>query len=346
MTKSETTVPASIEEAAAYWALKLDAPSCAPADRAAFEAWRDEDARHAEAYQHVVAALATVDKALGSDELIALGGQVFAETEVKRRPLLRSAITGIAAALTLALGSALFFAMTQEPDPVTPVVADVSYETAVGERSTVDLPDGSTVVLNTASRIEIDYDPATRNVILVAGHAHFDVAPDAARPFVVAAGDRRIEAIGTIFDVRVDDTVGVQVTLIEGRVIVDEIQPAAGGNVGTVDTAPQQLEPGEQLVVRADVPPQVGPADLERVVSWQDGQLLFRDDALADAVEEINRYSMTQVYVSDDPRLHEIRISGVFKSGRTDSFVLALETVYPVKAQQVSEGRIALLWSE
>ena len=74
--------------------------------------------------------------------------------------------------------------------------------------------------------------------------------------------------------------------------------------------------------------------------------MLFRDDALADAVEEINRYSTTQVYVSDDPRLHEIRISGVFKSGRTDSFVLALETVYPVKAQQVSEGRIALLWNE
>lgn len=205
----------SAEEVAAYWAMRLASPACSPSDRTAFEAWRDEKPTHAEAYRRVTNALTEVDRHLGHPALLALGETVLAETEKPRRPWLRSAAISVAAALALAVGVATYFEVIVE-QRAEPVVSAATYETAVGERSTVTLPDGSTVVLNTASRVELDYTPATRGLTLTAGQALFEVAKDPDRPFVVTAGDRRIVAVGTAFDVRVDKDIGVQVTLIEG----------------------------------------------------------------------------------------------------------------------------------
>lgn len=350
MTRSITQPPVTetVEEAAAFWAMRLDNSRCTPADRTAFEAWREADPRHAAAYDSVVTALARVDKVLGEPDVLALGDEVFAATEPPRRPILPSMILGLAAAVVAAIGIA-FYVELAEPDKVseTPVGAS-TYDTAIGERSTIDLPDGSRVILNTASRIDIDYQIANRHVVLREGQALFEVAEDANRPFVVTAGDRRIVALGTAFDVRVNEDRGVQVTLIEGRVAIDKVTAESVLPVTPVSPSveSQPLVPGEQLVVRGNEQPVVATADTERVVSWREGRLIFRDDPLLDAVNEINRYSTTKLYLSNDSRLHDIRISGVFKSGRTDSFILALETVYAVEAQQVSEHRIALLLND
>jgi len=78
------------------------------------------------------------------------------------------------------------------------------YATRIGERSTIRLADGSVVTLDTASRVSLDLTTANREVHLLGGQANFEVAKDKARPFVVYAGDRRITAVGTAFDVRLD----------------------------------------------------------------------------------------------------------------------------------------------
>lgn len=335
----------SAEEAAAYWALQLASPSCSPADRAAFEAWREEKLANAEAYRRVTNALAQVDRHVGDPMLLALGESVLAETERSWHHRLGIAGVGVAAALLLAVGFVAF--VTQSVDrTVEPVVSVTAYETAVGERSAVTLRDGSIMVLNTDSRVEVNYTPAARELTLVSGQALFEVSSDPDRPFIVTAGDRRIVAVGTAFDVRVDEDVGLQVTLIDGRVSVTEIAASQPRGPRRVQPESVELSPGEQLVARAAEPAVVAAADVHRVVSWRDGRLVFRDDPLADAVKEINRYSSTKLYLSDDRRLQAIRISGVFQSGRTDSFVLALETVYSVRAQPVSNDRIALLWQD
>ena len=343
-----TSIPDSIDEAAAYWKMRLSSPTCGPVDRAAFEAWRAEDAAHATAYTRVERALTAVDRHLGSDELSALGEQVLAETEPRRSPLLNAAVAGIAATVVLAAGLAMVFDVLPWRSENVEVdhMSTASYETEVGERSTVTLSDGSVVVLNTASRIKIDYSADRRGVTLTAGQALFEVARDPDRPFEVLAGDRRIVALGTAFDVRLDSVVGVQVTLLEGRVSVDAVTHAAQGAVITDESERRELSVGEQLVARNDAATVVSATDVERVTSWRDGKVIFRGDPLLEAIGEINRYSTTQLYLGDDPRLHDIRISGVFKAGRSDSFVFALETAYPVNAQQVSEDRIALLWQQ
>ena len=337
-----TASPRSVEETAAYWAMRLCSPACTPADRAAFEAWRNEDAVHARSYARVERALAVVDRHVGSAELTALGDKVLHTAVSRRRHRMRRALTGIAAVVTLAVGLGGYLAWQADTGEVPLPVPQASYQTAVGERSTINLPDGSTVSLNTASRLNLDYSPTRRQVTLTAGQALFEVAKDNKRPFEVLAGDQRIVALGTAFDVRLDAETGVQVTLLEGRVSVDTVvEPTVATNAER-----RELVPGEQLVVKHNAPTVVAVADLERVTSWRDGRLVFRNDPLADAVREVNRYSNTQLFVQDDPRLHAVRISGVFKAGGTNSFVTALETVYPIAAQTVSDDRIALFWRE
>ena len=347
-------VPArSVGETAAYWVMRLDAPHCTPADRAAFEKWRTARRSHASAYAAARRALGVVDRHLGSGELAALGERVFEETRRSRRAGYRWAGAGLAACVLI--GIALYRPIAVDPDDaVRPDPGLSMFETAVGERSTVVLPDDSVVTLNTDTLVEVRFVEAseTRRVVLQRGQAHFVVARDA-RPFEVLAAGRRIEALGTAFDVRIDTELGVLVTLLEGSVAIDEaavhrgvadLRPSQDGGASDLEPMPPTvLRAGEQLIVRPDEPRQVVPADVERIVAWREGRLVFRDDPLREAVREINRYSTRKLFI-DDERLLGIQIGGVFRAGSTESFVAAVEEFYPVEARRVAVNRIALVW--
>ena len=347
----------SVEEEAAYWIVRLDAPSCGPADRAAFEKWRAGHPSHAEAFARAQRALAIVDRNLGSVELMALGERVFEEVGRSRRPSFRSAGMGLAVSFALVLGAMPFLQTALEPDiDQQPWIPENTFETAIGERSTVMLPDDSVVTLNTDTRLQVPFDQNSdvRRLILVRGQAHFAVEKDS-RPFEVLAGGQRIVALGTAFDVRIDEDLGVLVTLVEGRVSVHEgrVRHAA-----TVSPAPERpegtpggkaiigtvLKEGEQCIAKPDAPPEVIVVDVEQVVGWREGQLVFRDDPLRDVVREINRYSTAKLVVDDDERLDGIQIGGVFRAGSTESFVAAVEELYPVQARRVSADRVTLVW--
>ncbi len=340
-------VPRGHLEAAAYWLMRLEGPDCGPTDRAAFEAWRTESEDHATAFAQARDALGTLDRHLTHPELTELGERVFETTRVPRQ----RAVAGLAAGVAVLLGAALYWQAA--PGPVAPAphaLAASKFETAVGQRSTVELADDSTITLNTDSRISVHFTEAsrTRRLTLERGEAHFQVAKDP-RPFEVFAGDRRIVALGTAFDVRIlPDQDSVLVTLVEGRVRVDAVGlgDTAPGSALATGRSHTQLNAGEQLVVKPDAPPTVTEADLERAAGWREGRLLFRDQALPDAVSEINRYSRRKLVVDDDVRLDAIRISGVFLAGSTRSFIEAVETIHPVKAHSIAWDRIELFWLE
>src|SRR5690606_1132157 len=93
------------------------------------------------------------------------------------------------------------------------------YSTAIGEHRSLALADGSTVDLNSRTRIRVRYDERERRIELVEGQALFGVAKDAARPFVVESNGTRIRAVGTQFDVYKRRS-GTRVTVIEGTVAV------------------------------------------------------------------------------------------------------------------------------
>lgn len=337
------------EEWAAFWYLRLSSDECTPEDRYEFEAWKREAPENAAAYEKVVRGSAFIDRHVAEPAMRRMGKETLARTA---RPLHRrrwAQLTALAASLVLAVGVGVFATIDRPSSPGVVVAEIESYETAIGERSTVTLSDGSTVTLNTNSRIEVAYSAQERNVRLIRGQGFFDVQEDVDRPFAVEAGDKRVVALGTAFDVRFDDSNDVQVTLVEGRVSVGEVIRTATSAMSASPPAPKQiaeLVPGQRLVARADAAPEVVEMNAEEATSWREGRLIFRGEPIGDVIEEMNRYSAQKLKLSDDPRLNEMRVSGVFNTGRASTFVDALERMHPLEAERSGANELTLVWHE
>jgi transmembrane sensor len=353
--KHSAMPPEDIEAAAAYWLARSRLGLMTAREREQFAAWRTDPAC-ADAY---AAAEATFED-LGSvaadprmrqmrDAALASGPVRSSSSRVRYGYAATAAVIALVALFAIRSG---FDRPSTEPVATAPATASTvdvvtaatkRYSTKVGERSAVTLEDGSVVSLNTASMIEVAYSAERRDVRLLQGQALFQVAKNHDRPFVVSAGDRRVTAVGTAFDVRVDPG-SVKVVLVEGRVTVEPMQ-RSGLDRLIPALARMELAPGEQLTAAANHPVSIAVADVERDTSWRRGEIIFRDDTLAIAVAEMNRYTQTQILV-DDPRVAQLRVSGVFGVARPENFVAALTAYYPIDAQERSGNVTVLTWRD
>jgi transmembrane sensor len=208
------------------------------------------------------------------------------------------------------------------------VSARPSYATRVGEQRLVRLADGSTVRLDTATRIEVAFSGASRKIRLAHGQAFFDVAHDGARPFLVTAGPLTVRAVGTRFDVRAGAEPSV--TLVEGVVEVRRQGPQ-----------PQSwtLRAGQQLIAAAVAAPR--PVDAVAATSWTLGRVVFENVPLSAAVAEINRYCAHKIILRA-PAVAQTPVSGSFDTGDTAAFVAAESDLHDLRADKLPDGDIAL----
>ena len=190
------------------------------------------------------------------------------------------------------------------------------FATAVGKMQAVRLADGSRMELNTNTRVRTDVTAARRIVTLDSGEAYFDVVHDAARPFTVYAGNRRITDLGTKFSVfrNGDD---VRVTVQEGRVKVDVLDRPAVDAPVVAEAGHTVMAKGSETLVFAK--PDTG---ISSDLAWRSGMLVFNQQTLADAAEQFNRYNSRKIVVEGKAR--RIRIGGSFKADNVDVFVLLL----------------------
>jgi transmembrane sensor len=206
-------------------------------------------------------------------------------------------------AVGLVLGAAaacLAFAILL-PDLQVRLQAD--YSTGVGERRQVTLADGSSVHLDADSAISVSSAPTVRAVRLLAGQAFFEVVPDRARPFTVAAEDMTVTVVGTAFDVQV--MAGSLVVAVQSGTV-----EAAISRDGQLTTA--RLAPGDRLtvarvtgtVVRDGVAP-------SQIASWRTGRLIVDGATVAQVIDEIRRHHRG-VILLQDKGLAERHVTGVF----------------------------------
>ncbi|MDT8759392.1 FecR domain-containing protein [Sphingomonas psychrotolerans] len=225
----------------------------------------------------------------------------------------------IAAALVLSvtgIGSIAWYSSSDRPSQVAATAAP-SVSTAVGQRKRVTLADASTVSIDTDSEIAVRMDAKARNVMLRRGRAYFKVTKDKHRPFIVSAGDKRIRAVGTAFEVRIDKG-EVIVTVVEGTVEVTERNPRrASANAARISA-------GTQLVTLPENDWAIRQVDAAQSTTWLSGRLSFVDEPLARAVDEMNRYSRQKLAFRDG-RAPDERILGVFRAGDTLALAQAIE---------------------
>lgn len=214
------------------------------------------------------------------------------------------------------------------------------------------LEDGSTVELNRGAAVDVRFTPAERHVVLLSGEAHFIVAKNANRPFIVQADGISVRAVGTAFDVRLD-TREVAVLVTEGEVqvgsgwaVLASRIPTAGGSSADIAPSPIMVTAGERATVSRDPasPPahvvQVSDQEIARLLAWQPRQLEFDSTPLSQVVAEFNRHNQLQMVIAD-PAINSIPIGATFRSDNVDAFVRLLEASFHVKAER-GEGRIIL----
>ncbi len=223
-------------------------------------------------------------------------------------------------------------------------LADQVYRTAVGERRTVELPDGSVVTLNTRTVLRTQKSDGRRLIFLEEGQAYFKVAKQPDRPFIVTAAGRTVTALGTAFDVRIDDG-EFKVTLVEGKVRVESPMPArrTGSEASSGAPAVQatELVAGSQLIAPQNEDWRITHSDVDAETSWTKGRLIFNRDSLRDVVTELNRYSERKIVLTD-ARLAEAPISGTFKPGDVSSFVAAMEEYQMARGGRVTQHTVEL----
>jgi transmembrane sensor len=195
----------------------------------------------------------------------------------------------------------------------------------------VVLADASSVSLDAASEVLVQYSGAQRTLHLLRGRAKFQVAKDPSRPFVVYAADREIMATGTMFSVEIVQK-QVQVILYQGHVAV--MGP------GRMRSA---LVAGDELTAAISMPQvQIAPVDAARSLSWESDQLEFVNEPLASAVERVNRYARDPVSIGDAAAASE-RISGAFTAGDTRAFIEGVTAVAVLRAEQRDGGAVILV---
>lgn len=294
---------------ASAWLARLHGPRSSET-QGAFQDWLKADPAHPEAFERA------------TELWDLLPGAAEFDMEPRHSVSRRFVPLAIAASLAVVAGVSAMTVLLNQP---------LTFDTRVGEQRTAALDDGSRISLNTDSQVTVKFDSDEREVLLDRGEAMFDVAHDAARPFVVKAGEERIKALGTSFVVRRDGD-RVRVTLLSGKVEVT--------HAGEQPRVLAVLTPGERVSAAPATVPVLDRPELDAITAWRRGELRFRDTPLSDAVAEVNRYGRQRVIVND-ARLAALPISGVFATDNPAEFAAAVAQLHGLRVQR--EGEAVLL---
>jgi len=312
----------TIETAAATWLMERD-EGFTPSRATQFVAWRAADPRHDAAVRRTERALELIAEMPAIREPLA--ARLVDETKIARLVFFRPPAwaAGLAAALALAAG-VIWFSATRGPAPTTE-----RYATAAARQQQVALVDGSVVNLNINTDVHIALTPAVRRVTLTSGEAHFAVAHDAARPFIVTAGDVSVRAVGTAFSVRLGEH-GVEVLVTDGKVEITRADPVASTSARpALPAAHPLLVSGERALIAREASPaaatveQVAAVELQSAVRWHSPIVTFSDLPLHEVLTLFNRRNPTQLVLADSS-LGERKIGGTFAADQVDAFVRLL----------------------
>lgn len=298
----------TIDDIALNW-FALLRNEVSPAQRAEFERWIAASPAHRTAYRRVESLWAASGDAglrAADRDTAALSRHLDVIKTHRRRKGLRKGGTVVAGILGLALVTGIWL---ERPHLLQDLRADTV--TDRGERRTVVLADGSSILVDADSALMTDISPRGRRVTLLRGSAFFTVAK-IGTPFVVEAGGGEITVVGTQFDVRTADR-GSVVTVSEGRVTV----AAPGSNPVAL------LEKGQQIRFDAKGAEPPRSVDLDEAMSWHDGRFVFYQARLGDVIDEIRRYRKGRILVLETA-LANRRVTGSFSLDDPDQ---ALESL-------------------
>ncbi|AYV48269.1 iron dicitrate transport regulator FecR [Caulobacter flavus] len=303
---------------AANWLARLNTTTVSAKTMDEFRDWRAQPGNH-EAFQEVAQLWAKSAQAKSQP-----GVQAALDAALDRRAPRRPNRFGLGLAIATAMVTVSIGGYV-----TWRTIAAPYFDTGVGEQRLVQLSDGSSVRLDTNSKITVRYSQGARRIALTRGQAFFEVAHDSARPFLVETPQATVRAIGTRFSVR-EGGATTQVTLVQGRIEVRD-----GDNA-----SPRVLTAGEQIVATQALGP-VRKVDARIATSWTTGRLVFHGVPLQQALVEMNRYSRKPIRL--DPAYDQTEtLTGAFDSADTEAMVAAVASLRGLSVEHRPDGSILL----
>jgi transmembrane sensor len=354
----------AIAETAVEWLVKFDGdnPPTA-AELAEFREWLSRSPQH---WEEVNNLNAFWSNNILTELMVPLGKYREHERSKGRSRRMRSFLpAAIAAVLILAFVFTFGTVLISPPLEAT----NGLYVTAVGQQQSITLADGSVLQLNTNSQVKVDYNQQHRNVLLLQGEVHFDVAKKPKLPFRVYGGGGRVQAVGTAFTVYLKNK-DMDVLVTEGRVAVatlnnrDSTHPAATGNSADAqsmsDFAAQfevqdylEVDEGQGVTVKVadnltdsgqlslDMVKTIDQDELTRRQSWREGLLVFSGEPLSEVIDQVGRYTTVTIEIAD-PAVGAIQIGGRFKAGNVEAMLAALEANFGLQVTKLNYDRVLL----
>jgi transmembrane sensor len=291
---------------ASRWIARLEAEDVSLEDHKRFRAWLAKSPTNRTAYEGLAR---TWDKLDALAYLDAPPPIAAAAPGHSRRWLLLGGAGAVAAAAAGVLAVPL----------ITGDANATPYTTGVGERRSFALADGSTAELNADSALRVTMTARERRARLTKGEALFEVAHDAARPFIVTTVFGDVRAPGASFLVKLG-TQSARVTVLTGS--VEATRADASSSPGALVAA------ANEEIVLGTSGAETTPLDADAVtrrLSWRSGMIAFDGDTLADAALEIERQTGVR-FAFSDPSIADLRVGGYISATDVEAFTALLES--------------------
>lgn len=323
-----------IHEEAAAWILRMESSNLGAQEENELRVWVSQSPLHLQILQDTAEVWDRMDIMAGLSELLPLERAENEEPSVKMAP---KKITAFA---SLFLGVLFLGVIVSQWGSQT-----TEYETGVGRLDTVKLQDGSAITLNTATKLKTAITAEHRNIELVQGEAFFEVAHDPNKPFIVTAGNTRVEAIGTAFSVQLLGN-EVEVAVTEGKVRVTRMTSSTERE--QIAPAPFYMQGGEIVQIKPAKAEQIRtikPEQIAQVLMWQQRMLVFNGQPLSDVISEFSRYTDTRIDITDQ-QTAAIRVGGYFRSDDLDGMLKSLKENFGIQIERASATQIVLSQSK
>ncbi|QEI06455.1 DUF4880 domain-containing protein [Pigmentiphaga aceris] len=310
----------ALRKTAVRWYVRLCSGEASAADHLAWQQWHAAHPDHQRAWQRIESIRNTTQGVPA-----AIARPTLAAANERRRHVLRSLVL-LGSLGAFSYGAYRVGGARTGVAPWASLLAD--FRTATGKQRELDLADGSRMVLNTGTAVDVSFDGAQRLVRLLAGEVLIETAKrrglsdtgasQDSRPFMVETAHGSIRALGTRFIVR-DDDARTRVTVLQDSV---EVTPADGAG------GPVLLRAGQQLSFSRHAAMSPGPAD-PAADAWTQGSLVVNDWRLGDVITELARYHTG--HLACDAAVSDIRVSGAFPIHDTDKALAVIMRAFPVR---------------
>ena len=305
-----------IEQQAAQWFLTMQQAQVSAEDKAKFMRWLKENPDHQSEYFRLRKIWQALPMAL-EDSKVRLSTEACSNKSdllKNKKPFFRRWIYGAAACLS-------FLVMILQPWS-SPVPAE-HYYTKAGEMKLFTLSDGSTIKLNTQSKVIVQYSNEQRYINLVKGEAYFVVAKVKERPFTVKHKDYEFTALGTEFLLRTTNAI---------QLIVTEHSVGVKNNKGEITT----VKEGLGITFAKNWLP-VPNEKIEQLLAWRQQKLVFSQQPLKQVLAELERYIPGNIHLSDLSMAQE-PVTGNFNLAQPEEIITIIAEVLELKVYQSKNG--------